>query len=231
MTASTLNTRERLICAAEKLFGEYGVNGVSLREIAAMAGNRNNNAVQYHFQTKEGIVHAISQYRVIQMESVRNEMIEKAFQQGREKDLKTLLEILLLPLVSITDEDGKHRYAGFMQQFMTRLQLMGVPHAHPGHMSDSSAIHRTLKLLDERLSYLPQTIAKQRLSLCYLMFVNMLVRHDSDPHAKTGAEFHAMIEDTLECAVAMLSTPVRFSPAEPPPFTRSPDLKRRHDKK
>jgi AcrR family transcriptional regulator len=35
-------TRERLLVTAERLFAERGVAGVSLREIGAAAGQRNN---------------------------------------------------------------------------------------------------------------------------------------------------------------------------------------------
>ena len=52
-------TRQRLIAAAETLFAERGVEGVSLREINAVAGMRNATALQYHFHDRYGLVKAI----------------------------------------------------------------------------------------------------------------------------------------------------------------------------
>ena len=53
---SSDDTRERLIDAAESLFAEHGIGGVSLREINRAAGARNAVAVQYHFGDREGII-------------------------------------------------------------------------------------------------------------------------------------------------------------------------------
>ncbi len=55
--------REQMILAAERLIAERGIDAVSLREIGATAGQRNNSAAQYHFGTKEGLVAAIYEYR------------------------------------------------------------------------------------------------------------------------------------------------------------------------
>ncbi|WP_202125176.1 TetR/AcrR family transcriptional regulator [Actinomadura physcomitrii] len=58
------DTRTRLIEVAERLFAERGVNAVSLREIAAAAGQRNTSAVACHFGTKEKLVTAIYRHRL-----------------------------------------------------------------------------------------------------------------------------------------------------------------------
>jgi AcrR family transcriptional regulator len=52
-----------MILAAEQPFAENGVDGVSLREIAVAAGQRNNSAAQYHFGTKQGLVEAVFDYQ------------------------------------------------------------------------------------------------------------------------------------------------------------------------
>ena len=49
-----MDTRERLLLTAEKLLGERGINGVSLREITREAGQRNASALHYHFGSRDG---------------------------------------------------------------------------------------------------------------------------------------------------------------------------------
>ena len=66
-TAGVRSTKESLILAAERLFGNHGVDGVSLRQIVAEAGAANNSAVQYHFGSKDGLVQAILEYRIPQL--------------------------------------------------------------------------------------------------------------------------------------------------------------------
>ena len=52
-------TRARLLRAGERLFAEHGIHQVRLREINALAGQRNSSALHYHFGSREGLVEAI----------------------------------------------------------------------------------------------------------------------------------------------------------------------------
>jgi AcrR family transcriptional regulator len=54
-------TRLRIIEAAIELFGEQGFDGASTREIAARAGV-NAPALQYYFESKEGVYRACAEY-------------------------------------------------------------------------------------------------------------------------------------------------------------------------
>jgi AcrR family transcriptional regulator len=64
MSLVVASTKEQIVRAAERLFAEHGLEGVSLRQIGAAAGNGNNSAVQYHFGSKEALVRAIFEYRL-----------------------------------------------------------------------------------------------------------------------------------------------------------------------
>jgi len=54
-------TRARIITAAMRLFGEKGYEGASTRDIAAAAGV-NAPALQYYFDSKEGVLRACIEY-------------------------------------------------------------------------------------------------------------------------------------------------------------------------
>ena len=54
-------TRQRIITAAVKLFGEHGFAGASTRDIATAAGV-NAPALQYYFENKEGVYQACAEY-------------------------------------------------------------------------------------------------------------------------------------------------------------------------
>jgi len=62
-TAPLSSPKVDLILAAEKLFGTYGVEGVSLRRVSEQAGHRNVFAAQYHFGSKDNLLEAILRYR------------------------------------------------------------------------------------------------------------------------------------------------------------------------
>ncbi|WP_380879457.1 hypothetical protein ACFB49_22350 [Sphingomonas sp. DBB INV C78] len=210
--ATSAEARERIIAAAEILFAERGIEAVSLREIAVAAGHGNNNAVQYHFGSKAGLVQAIFHHRVGQMEEPRHAMLAEAEAQGRLGDVRTLLDILCLPLLDLVDGDGRHTYAGFLAQYVTRYRPGGLQHAADEVSEVSTSIRRLLELIAQRISYVPPALAQSRIALCALAFHNMLVRADAE-HLKTRdrAAFDALVHDTIEIMAVALSAPYRHS--------------------
>jgi AcrR family transcriptional regulator len=60
---SATRTRERILDAAERLFAEHGLEGVSTRDITALA-EANVGAINYHFGSKEGLVFAVFDRRL-----------------------------------------------------------------------------------------------------------------------------------------------------------------------
>lgn len=70
-------TRARIIRAAMMLFGERGYEGASTRDIAASAGV-NAPALQYYFDSKEGVYLACAEYIVSRVWEHLSEVIERA---------------------------------------------------------------------------------------------------------------------------------------------------------
>src|SRR3546814_13524844 len=91
------DAKTRLILAAEILFAKGGIEGVSLREIAAAAGQRNHHAVQYHFGIRDTLVQAVFDYRMDQMEAKRGEMLLAAGEADRLDHRRAILALIFLP--------------------------------------------------------------------------------------------------------------------------------------
>ena len=102
----------RLIDAAEKLFGEHGVDGVSLLQIAKQAGQANKYAVQYHFGSKQNLVRAIFETRLERIDSRRRLMLD-AIRKDGELTLKNLLRAFIYPVFKEVGADGLHHYVQF----------------------------------------------------------------------------------------------------------------------
>jgi len=88
VTAIAPSTKEQIVLAAEGLFAEHGIEGVSLRQIGAAAGNGNNSAVQYHFGTKERLVLAVFEYRLPRLRERRDLLLA----ERRPDDLRAWVE-------------------------------------------------------------------------------------------------------------------------------------------
>lgn len=104
-----------LVEAAERLFGEYGIENVSLRQIRLEANAANNSAVSYHFNDREKLVRAIWAHRLPALDARRREMVDLIRAEGREKDAAAVLGALVLPNYELRDAQDVHRYAAFFR--------------------------------------------------------------------------------------------------------------------
>src|SRR5271154_2961756 len=103
------DTKERILDTAERLFCEHGFEATSLRAITAAAGV-NLAAVNYHFQTKDSLVHAVIQRRMQPINAKRLELLnacEKITGDGIP-DLNKIIEAFLLPIVGAQLNELEH---------------------------------------------------------------------------------------------------------------------------
>jgi AcrR family transcriptional regulator len=100
------DTRDRLIEAAEALFAEHGLGGVSLREINRAAGAKNAVAVQYHFGDRAGIIRAVTEKHMPAIDSARHTLLDEYEAHGKD-DVRALAAAWVEPLTSkLADRDG-----------------------------------------------------------------------------------------------------------------------------
>lgn len=107
-------TRAALIEAAESLFAEFGVEGVSTRQIGTAIGSSNTNVVAYHFGSKEALIREVYRHRLPQIDRRRRALLDQADAAGMGEDVAELLRVFFLPLFEQTDEQGRHSYARFI---------------------------------------------------------------------------------------------------------------------
>lgn len=201
----SVDAKVAIILAGERLFAEGGINGVSMREIAAKAKQGNHFAVQYHFGSRDGLVQAIFDYRMNQMEPMRGAMLIDLEASGRTKDAWSLLEIILLPQLHI-DGGANHFYGNFLSQYLLRQEW--VEFGIFGHEAPPN-LRKALQLLRERVNYLPDYVAQRRLVNVSLMFLNLLVRHGRTEGQEAPEPFDSALADTMEQVVAAMCLPLR----------------------
>jgi len=96
---TSIDTRSRILDVAEELFGEEGFDRVSIRDITKKA-RVNLAAINYHFGSKEDLITAIFERRVVPVNKARLEALE-AIQQSSKKgpSLEAILEAFIRPTV------------------------------------------------------------------------------------------------------------------------------------
>jgi AcrR family transcriptional regulator len=95
-----METKQRILDAAERLFAELGYDATSLRAITA-AAEANLAAVNYHFQSKEELLRAVLARRMAPVNRERLEWLDRyeAECAGQPPQVGALVNILLRPLM------------------------------------------------------------------------------------------------------------------------------------
>ncbi len=109
---SAAETKSTLLDAAERLFAEHGFSATSLRNISAAAG-ANLAAVHYHFGSKEALIKAVLERRLVPLNQERLRLLDLAEADGSgEPDyLERLIEALIGPPLRLSREEknaGQH---------------------------------------------------------------------------------------------------------------------------
>lgn len=206
-TLANDNPKVALILAAEIAFARDGIDGASLREIAARSGQRNHHAVQYHFGSREALVQAVFDYRMDQMETARGALLDAPQQAGGNSVTRVITEAIFVPQIDLIDMHGDHSYAAFLSQYLLRYQG-----GRFGEFGERIApnLGRALELLRQRMEFLPEAAAQRRLVTACFMFLNILIIH---MRAGTSSEesFEAALRDTIDQIVLTIEAP--YSPS------------------
>jgi AcrR family transcriptional regulator len=150
------STKDRLVLTGERLFALHGIDGVSLRQIAAAAGAGNNSAVRYHFGTKDALTEAILLYRLPRLSWRRRRLAVEA----RAASLRAVIEAHLGPVAEQAEEEDSY-YLMFLEQLKR-----SVVDSHPFlrlpvvYQAEHQAfLDRVVGLLD----HLPPEVASTRI--------------------------------------------------------------------
>ena len=154
---STPATKERIMDVAEGLFAEKGYAATSLRDITGEAGT-NLASVNYHFQSKEGLLSAIIDRFVGPVNRGRLEALEalEAEADGTSPDVEGLLRAFLAPAFTRWGGKGADgarfmRLAGRLHsETDEQLRTLFLGHFEEVVRRYGTAFRRAMPHLDER---------------------------------------------------------------------------------
>jgi AcrR family transcriptional regulator len=107
---ATISTQDLILNAAERIFGEHGFGGASMREIAQVAGVA-QALLHYHFRNKEALYQAIFERRATTIRDVRRQRLEALFSDDRVVTIEDVLQVLFMSLEDLLGEPrGNLRY-------------------------------------------------------------------------------------------------------------------------
>jgi hypothetical protein len=206
-----------LIETGERLFAQHGFDGISLREIAARAGQGNCNAVQYHFKEKRSFISAILADRVIQVDVIRRERFAMLERTQNADNPRELLKLTWLPDLALIGTDGSHTHCRFQLQYLLQPDVAEHPFykidprsrkstvSRKGHQSCLLGINA---LLRRHYKHLTQKTFYGRLTTLSMMFLTSVVQHDNARafgKDKTHSEYDPKL--VLDMSLSALSAP------------------------
>jgi AcrR family transcriptional regulator len=194
------DTRIAILLAAERLFADRGFS-VSLREIGVAAGQRNHSAVQYHFGTKERLVEALFEYRMVSRNRRRLELIERLRAAGQTADVAVLTDALARPIAEhVLDNRGRSAYA----RFSARLILSGFQFSPLGE-----AYTEGVEVVAELLAHALPGLTPERMNVVNLHMVTVLgsVEQRLEDPAFSDEQAQAAVADLMVTLAAILTAP------------------------
>ena len=198
------DTKSALLDAAERLFAERGLHGVSLREIGIAAGQRNQAATQYHFGDKPGLVLAAFERRAVEVNRRRLELLTEAAAEG-PLGVRDLVEAFVRPMAEQVERGNSYI------RFVSRLQTDGESALLREAGADAhSAYERIGRLLRAgELAALPRKLFWNRWRLTINTALAALADHQAAIARGDADELPTplYVSELIDALTAMLLTP------------------------
>jgi len=193
------STRAALIAAAEHLFGTRGIDRVATREILALAGQKNQSALQYHFKDRAGLIWAVLDARLVKIEARRAALIAELPAPG-EETAEQLMEVFIRPLTEVVLEDKQgSAYVQFVIQSAHRPEGDFMETVNSGK-------YAALVELSGRIDRMLEHLAPEERPLRKQMIFNMAVGAVSlwDATEKDRLEIEAFVATAVGATVPLV---------------------------
>ncbi len=149
-----VDTKERILDAAEQLFGDFGFNATSLRDITAEAGV-NLASVNYHFGSKEALLAAVFERRFAPVNQRRLERlseVETSPDKGRSQ-VERIIRAFVGPPFEMLGEwgDGGRKFlrlAGRIHSETDEIRAAMVKKYEPVFVRFTTALQQALPDVD-----------------------------------------------------------------------------------
>jgi len=202
-------TRARLLRAGERLFAERGIHQVRLREINALAGQRNSSALHYHFGSRDGLVEAILSEHQTAMDRKVRPALDGLVAGPGEPTVRAVVAIWVDALTAqLHTESGRD----FLRLLPQILDTVNRTVREGAVLRDSAASARTFALLDRCLADLPTALRRERLVAYALILTTLFADRaalveSGAPLALDDDQFAAHMTDVL-CGALEVSSSV-----------------------
>lgn len=97
-----------------RLFAERGVDGVTVREIAEAAGQKNHAAVGYHFGSKEALIREVVLDGAKLIDANRNAALDRLEAAGGPTNVRQVVDVLIATSIALEGSGLEQSYNRFV---------------------------------------------------------------------------------------------------------------------
>lgn len=191
------------------MYAERGINGVSLREIGAAAGQLNTGAARYHFGSKTGLINAVFEHRMVPINQLRMQILDELEATRRTADMRALTAAFLQPLSTALGDTGSPSW-----YLRFAVQAGHVEGAAPTKLAEQDwtrGMDRLRSYVMEALADLSEPLRQHRWWLFASYISHALADRElvlEHPPATGWLIRDAFLSSVTDTAVALLRAPV-----------------------
>ena len=210
VAAGDLTTRERLKAEAQRLIAEYGVDGVSTRDIVRAAGQKNVASLHYYFGAKERLIEELVVDATILMEGRRAQALEALVASGEPVTLRDVVRVLAIGGAVQGEEDERMRT---VSRFLVALFPKHRDIFQSAIGDRLNVTYQTcLAMIRERAPEVPPEILNTRLLFVSLSLLQIFAAReaamDSSPTARAYWGNPAMLDTIVDAMCGLILAPV-----------------------
>ena len=194
--------------AAEKLIAERGMENISIRNIVAAAGQKNESALQYHFRSLTGLLNAIHAQRSQQVQDKRADALQHILAKNPEPTLRELCYLMVQPTFELarSSVDSRHYVKAFGH-------LLAIGDASPLDRVSSQggggpAGQQIGQLLRRTLTHLDEDDYRRRMEAAIMLCAASMYHQARQKNAFRGNQSDVFLHSLIDALVGLLSAPV-----------------------
>jgi AcrR family transcriptional regulator len=199
------STRVKILVAAERLFAERGIAGVSFKDISATTDQKNNGVVQYHFGDRANLIQQIVAFRAKTTEDVRHALLEEVVLTKGRPEVRDYVSAFVYSLASSLNDNT------YFLRLLARLQYEW------SERPTTSVPESTLAFLkSEMLALMPhmsEGVLEQRWQIMTSATVQVLAKCED---AQREGTLTNSVDELLNDLVSFLTAGI-LAPIEPLP--------------
>jgi AcrR family transcriptional regulator len=168
--AAPADTKSQIKAAAQLLFARHGVDAVTIQQIVAAAGQRNNAALHYHFGTKEELIRQLVVDGAAVLDERRQGMLREIDARGGPSSVREVLLVLVMPVIELGNDE---RWRGYIR-FTSSLQASDRKTLRAALNNRWNAGYVACFAHLKRMLPLPAALVEQRLSI-FSIYANAIL--------------------------------------------------------